>query len=92
MKKLNIELTLEEGQMVFQSLAEFPFKMVYELIGKLNKKSGNLIIKGGQQNDKISLELNSEELLLMLRSLEKKPFADVHQLINKLNGRYHEVG
>lgn len=87
---MSIELSLEEGQMIFQSLAEFPFKMVYELIGKLNKQSENLIVEGGQNDDRITIEITNDELLLILRSLEKKPFNDVHLLINKLNGRFHE--
>ncbi len=92
MKKRSIELSLEEGQIVFQSLAEFPFKMVYELIGNINKQSGNRIVTGGQIDDRIELELTDQEMQTILRALEKRPFADVHVLINKFNSRFHKVG
>lgn len=91
MENRSIELSLQEAQLVFKSLAELPFKLVYELIGKINKQSNSLIITGGKSNQNIRIELTNQEFNRIVKALEKQPFTTVHKLIEKLNSQCKEV-
>ncbi len=39
MKKIQLTVTVEEGNLIFRGLSKLPFEEVYELIGKLNEQA-----------------------------------------------------
>lgn len=41
--ELNIQLTIEETNLILGALAEFPFKMVNELVQKISSQANNQI-------------------------------------------------
>ena len=41
MKKIQLSVTVEEGNLIFKGLSKLPFEEVYELIGKLNEQANH---------------------------------------------------
>jgi len=39
MKKIQLTVSVEEGNLIFKGLSKLPFEEVYELIGKLNDQA-----------------------------------------------------
>jgi hypothetical protein len=54
MKKIRLELSLEEVNLILQSLGEFPFKEVYELIGKINAQANQQLQNGTSEEAPIN--------------------------------------
>ena len=48
-KKIKLEVTIEEANLIFKSLGKLPFEQVYELIGKLNDQA-NLQLTSEKKN------------------------------------------
>ncbi len=81
-----ITLSVEDGQKVFQALAELPFKYVYGLIGKLNQKANETAqVNGGQIVCEYAL--SEEEINLMIQALGQMPYQGVHGIIARLENR-----
>lgn len=80
-----INLNLAEGQLVFEALAERPFKQVYELIGRLNHRANEVAAQGGHANTPQVYRLDAAELDLMVRALGELPFNRVHVLLANLH-------
>ena len=57
-------LTLKEGKLIFSCLAELPFKVVFELIGKINQQTINQ--KVNNELDEIKLELTKKEIEIII--------------------------
>ena len=76
--QVSLRLTQAEGNLVIAALAECPFKLVYELIGKLN----------GQANasgaDACQYRLQGAEVKLILNALGQLPYQQVHSLMEAL--------
>lgn len=77
---LQLSLTAEQGNLAIAALAECPFKLVYELIGKLNGQA-NAAAQSGQT---YACTVGAAELKLMLDALGKLPYERVHALIHEL--------
>jgi hypothetical protein len=80
-----ISLVLAEAQLVFEALAELPFKQVYELIGRLNRQANELAVQGGDVAARQVYRLDAAEFALVLRALGELPFSRVHDLLASLN-------
>jgi hypothetical protein len=88
--EFSISLNMAEGRIIFQALAELPFKYVYELIGKLNHQA-NASIADSADGQALKLRmLSPQELHLMLKALEKMPFSQVNNLLTNLNAQIQE--
>lgn len=82
--QFTLHLTLAEAQLIFEALAELPFKYVYELIGKLNSRANEIASReAGTASQAYVLE--AQELALVIRALGALPFNRVHGLLAKLN-------
>jgi hypothetical protein len=77
---LQLALTGEQGNLVITALAEFPFKLVYELIGKLNRQA-NAAMQAGEA---CLCHVGAAELKLILDALGKLPYYQVHTLVHEL--------
>lgn len=77
---LQLSLTAEQGNLAIAALAECPFKLVYELIGKLNRQAN----AAAQSGDSITCTVGAAELKLMLDALGKLPYHQVHALVHEL--------
>ncbi len=80
-----IHLDLAEGQLVFEALAERPFKQVYELIGRLNHRANEVASQGGDVTTPQIYRLDAAELDLIARALGELPFNRVHALLASLH-------
>ncbi len=80
-----INLNLAEGQLVFEALAERPFKQVYELIGRLNHRANEVAEQGGDVTLPQAYPLDAAELDLVTRALSELPYGRVHRLLASLN-------
>ncbi len=82
---ITIRMTLDEGRLVFEALAELPFKYVYGLIGKLNSQSNRSTLTRSRERARHPYTFTREELEVTLRALGAMPFDRVHALMNNLN-------
>lgn len=76
--------SVEDGQTVFQALSELPFKLVYELIGKMNhvtNEADPIIRDGGAY---YAYSFSKTEVDLILHALGQLPYLSVHQVIHGL--------
>jgi len=80
--KIKLNITLSDGKIIFKALSEMPFKLVYELIGKINQQVNQQ--KTGNDNSEIILYLNELELQTILEALSEEPFNKVHGVIEKI--------
>ena len=80
-----ISLALAEAQLVFEALAELPFKRVYELIGRLNRMANEVAAQGGDASARQDYRLDAAELELVVYALSQMPFSRVHALVASLN-------
>ena len=82
---LTIDLTLEEGNLILEALAECPFKSVFELIGQLNQQANNLFV-ATTDREKIQAFMFSEyDLSLTIKALGGLPYNRVNGLLVSLN-------
>lgn len=89
-KEFTICLKISEGKLVFEALAELPFKYVYDLIGKLNSQANRSAMNGSGASVRHTYTFSKEELELTIRALGAMPFNRVHALISNLNDQIRE--
>jgi hypothetical protein len=85
-----ISLNLDEGRIVFEALAEMPFKNVYELIGQLNNQTNEHAANGLEEGVPLAFTLTHGQVNLMLRALSEMPFKRVCSLLENLNQQLQE--
>ena len=86
----SINLNMAEGRIIFQALAELPFKYVYELIGNINHQANASTANDGDAQHLRLHMLSLPEMQLMIRALEELPFKRVNNLVIKLNEQIRE--
>lgn len=82
---LTIRLSLQEGNLLLEALAECPFKLVFELIGKLNQQANELFAPGIAQHERQQFIFTEPELSLSIKALGNLPYHRVHELLSGLN-------
>ncbi|MRW89712.1 hypothetical protein GJ699_06930 [Duganella sp. FT80W] len=78
---ISLRMTLAQGDLILQGLAERPFKQVYELIGKLHQQAA------GADPEQVAFELTHAELRLVLEVLGELPFNRVQRLLHSLHAQ-----
>lgn len=48
MKKITLEITVQEGELIISSLAKLPFEKVYKLIEKLNYQAQKSFLENSE--------------------------------------------
>lgn len=84
-----IALPPADGSLMIVALAECPFKLVYELIGKLNQQANAaspLAANAAQE-----FLLTATELRLIIAALGNMPFNQVHSLVAELHRQMQEL-
>lgn len=84
MKEINLIITLDEGKLIFQALSELPFKVVYDLIGRINSQSIRQA-RGTFPDIDIKLVLSPVDIALIMEALSVLPYIKVKELIQKIN-------
>ncbi len=80
-----IYLTLEEGNLLLEALAELPFKLVFELIGELNQQANTLFSGHEDFHEKQRFSFSGQEVNLAIKALGVLPYNRVHLLLSNLN-------
>jgi hypothetical protein len=83
MQALEMALTADEANLVITALAERPFKLVYELIGKLNRQANVAAQNQADGSAYVSL-LHASEWMLILDALGYLPYRQVSALVETL--------
>ncbi|HTI18923.1 MAG TPA: hypothetical protein VL598_14780 [Trinickia sp.] len=83
MQALEMALTADEANLVITALAERPFKLVYELIGKLNRQANVAAQTQADGSAYVSL-LHASEWMLILDALGYLPYRQVSALVETL--------
>ena len=89
-KAFQIHLSVSEGKIVFEALAELPFKYVYDLIGKLNRQAIQNSPGGDNEMVRLRLTLDLPEIGLIIKALGGLPFNRVHRLVDKLSAQLQQ--
>ena len=87
---VTIILSLDEGRIVFEALAEMPFKYVYALVGQLNNRTNEHVANGLKEGMPLAFTLTRSQVDLMLRALGEMPFKRVCSLLENLNQQLQE--
>lgn len=82
---LTIDLTLEEGNLILEALAECPFKSVFELIGQLNQQANNLFVATTDHAKTQAFMFSEHGLSLTIKALGGLPYNRVNGLLVNLN-------
>jgi len=80
---------ITEGALIMEALSELPFKMVFELIGKLNRQANEIDSERSTQSV-VPLTVSRAELRLIIRALGDMPYQRVQVLLDKLNQQIRE--
>ena len=78
---ISLHLTLAQGDLMLEALAERPFKQVYELIGKLHQQAA------GADPQQVHFVLTHAQLRLTLAALGDLPFNRVQRLLHTLHAQ-----
>lgn len=76
-----ITLHLDEGRIVFEALAQMPFREVFTLIAKINDHTNR---SAGEDND-CAYPFSRSELETVIRALGERPFGLVYGIVEKIN-------
>lgn len=78
---MSLYLTLAQGDLILEGLAERPFKQVVELIGKLHRQAA------GADPERVHFVLTHAQLRLVLEALGELPFNRVQRLLHSMHAQ-----
>lgn len=78
---MSLYLTLAQGDLILEGLAERPFKQVVELIGKLHQQAA------GADPERVHFVLTHAQLRLVLEALGELPFNRVQRLLHSMHAQ-----
>ena len=76
---MSLYLTLAQGDLILEGLAERPFRQVVELIGTLHRQAA------GADPERVHFELTHVQLRLVLEVLGEMPFNRVQRLLHSMH-------
>lgn len=78
---ISLYLTLAQGDLILEGLAERPFRLVVDLIGKLHRQAA------GADPERVAFVMTHAELRLVLETLGELPFNRVQRLLHTLHAQ-----
>ncbi|MBY0572721.1 MAG: hypothetical protein K2P84_03485 [Undibacterium sp.] len=87
MQNLKIQLTLTQANLLLESLAERPFKQVFELIAALNEQASTQFFNQDKKEEYAEFAFSKAELRLMIEALGEMPFKRVQTLVQHLHAQ-----
>jgi hypothetical protein len=85
---IRLQMGVDDGRIVFEALAEMPFKRVYELIGKLNRQANHSL--AAVSKNAACHTLTPVEMGLIVKALGQLPFFRVHRLLQMINDQIRD--
>jgi hypothetical protein len=86
-KIIHVQLNLQESSLLLQALAERPFKLVFDLIGKLNHQAQPFYQPPLTTDKSVRFTLTASEFSLCVKSLGDLPYNQVQGLIANLHSQ-----
>lgn len=83
-QELHLYLTLTESSLILEALIEHPFKLVFELIGKLNHQAQQFYTAEVIEGDIKLFVLSSSDISYCVKALGNLPFNRVSLLLNNI--------
>jgi len=80
-----LQLSLAQGNLILEALAERPFKQVFELIGSLNSQAAQAFSAEAEEHDLGKFILNAPQLRLILEVLGELPYNRVNRLLHSMH-------
>jgi Mg/Co/Ni transporter MgtE len=82
---IQLDLTVEQGNLILEGLAELPFKQVFELIGHLNQQAQAAFAAAGGEPEHVHFVVGPMQMRLILSSLGQLPFNRVSRLLQTMS-------
>jgi hypothetical protein len=82
---IHLQLSLAQGNLILEALAERPFKQVFELIGSLNSQAAQAFSAEAEEHDLGKFILNAPQLRLILEVLGEMPYNRVNRLLHSMH-------
>jgi hypothetical protein len=82
---IHLQLSLAQGNLILEALAERPFKQVFELIGVLNSQAAQTFHTAAEEHDLGNFILNPQQLRLILEVLGEMPYNRVNRLLHSMH-------
>ncbi len=86
-----LTLSLAQGNLILEALAERPFKLVFELIGELNRQAAESFAPDAGEDTLGHFALNPHQLRLILEVLGEMPYQRVHRLLHNMHQQMQEA-
>lgn len=83
-KEIGLILSIEEGKIIIEALAELPFRHVFELIGKINSQANKKNSSDLSYEKSKEYRVNMEDVEIMVTALGHMPFIKVENIMGKL--------
>lgn len=90
MQTCTFALTLEEGSLIVQALAERPFKEVFHVIASLNRQANGFNDDAADGDCRHAFALTAGEAAMAIKALGAMPFDSVCGLIATLNAQIRQ--
>lgn len=90
-QNISLSLSLAQGNLILEALAERPFKQVFELIGELNQQAQMNFSVSAVENDLGQFVLHPNQLRLILEVLGEMPYNRVHRLLHSMHQQMQEA-
>lgn len=84
-RDIHLQLSLAQGNLILEALAERPFKQVFELIGALNSQAAQIFPAAAEEHDLGNFILNAQQLRLILEVLGEMPYNRVNRLLHSMH-------
>ena len=78
---ISFQLTLLQADLVIEALSELPFKLVFELIGQLNRQATAQVNRAEPETQMLEFELEPHQVRIVIEALGELPYNRVHQLL-----------
>ncbi|PRC93452.1 hypothetical protein [Solimicrobium silvestre] len=90
-QELQFTISLAQGNLILEALAERPFKQVFEIIGHLTQQAAILFPAEAGEESIGSFIVSVPQLRLILEVLGEIPYNRVNRLLHQLHQQLHEA-
>lgn len=90
-QELQFNISLAQGNLILEALAERPFKQVFEIIGHLNQQASNQFPVDANEDYIGRFNVSVPQLRLILNVLGDIPYNRVNRLLQQLHQQLQEA-
>ncbi|MBC3883341.1 hypothetical protein H8K35_18250 [Undibacterium sp. LX40W] len=90
-QEIALQLSLNQGNLILEALAERPFKQVFELIGQLNQQASAQFDAHATAEAMGVFVISAGQLRLIIEALGELPYNRVARLLQQLHQQLQEA-